>query len=311
MLANLLIYSNKITVEASGNVIGSDDANENGRFSVAIPAQKAGTELHVYAEDSVGNKSEETIVTVSDNTAPTKPAVNVVSDRDTVVTGTTEANAKVTVKTGNTTLGIGTANQSGQFKVTITKQRAGTTLTVFAEDASGNKSAAVAVNVLDKTPPASPTVNIFGDNQLTITGKAEPGSTVTIYSGNTLLGKATANSLGVFSVLIKSKQKAGTTATDKAGNKSAGKAFKVADKTAPSIPTANKVTSKSTVIAGKAEAGSTVYVYNGNKYISKAIADSKGNYKIKISKQKKGTTLKIYAKDKAGNQSGVRYVKVQ
>ncbi|MGG4042889.1 Ig-like domain-containing protein [Bacillus smithii] len=307
--------NNKITIEANGNVIGSDDANENGSFSVAIPVQKAGTELHVYAENSVGNKSEETIVTVSDNTAPTKPAVNVVSDRDTVVTGTTEANAKVTVKTGNTILGIGTANQSGQFKVTITKQRAGTTLTVFAEDASGNKSAAVAVNVLDKTPPASPTVNILGDNQLTITGKAEPGATVTIYFGKTLIGKATANSLGAFSVLIKSKQKAGTTliayATDKAGNQSAGKAFKVADKTAPSIPTANKVTSKSTVIAGKAESGSTVYVYNGNKYIGKVIADSKGNYKIKISKQKKGTTLKIYAKDKAGNQSGVRYVKVQ
>ncbi|WKB35438.1 Ig-like domain-containing protein [Terrilactibacillus sp. S3-3] len=254
-----------------------------------------------------------TTITV-DKTAPAKPKVNGVSDASTSVAGTAEAGSEVTVKNGSR-LGYKWADNKGNFKITIAKQKAGSKLTVSAEDGSGNKSAAATVTVSDKTPPAKPTVYTFGDNQTTISGKAEAYSKVVIKSGKTTLGQGTASSKGTFSVKIKSKQKAGTTLTayaiDKAGNQSAGTSFKVADKTAPGTPSVDKVTSKSTRVTGKAEKGAAVYVYNGSKYLGKAVASSQGRYSVKIHQQKKGAKLKVYAKDKAGNKSKIKEVKVQ
>ncbi|MGG3718269.1 Ig-like domain-containing protein, partial [Heyndrickxia ginsengihumi] len=303
----------KVTVKSGTTTLGTATADNNGAFQVTIAKQKAGTKLIVYAEDGSGNKSSSVTVTVVNKTVPAKPKVAAVNDNTTYVTGTAGAKAKIAIVRGSTTIGSGTADSKGAFKIKISKQKAGTILTIYAEDSSHNKSS-VTINVLDKTAPSSPTVSTFGDNQTTITGKAEAGSKITIKSGKTTLGTATTSSKGTFSVKIKSKQKAGTTltayATDKAGNQSAGKSFKVVDKTAPGVPTVSKVTYKSTTIAGKAEKGSNVYVYNGSKYIGKATVDSKGNYKIKISKQKKGSSLKLYAKDKAGNKSKYCYTKV-
>lgn len=304
-----------VKVAVNGKEIGSDSTDSNGNFSVSIPKQKAGTELHVYTEDGKGNQSEETVVTVQDKTAPAAPKVKEVSDASTVVTGTTEAGAKVTVKSGSNILGTATADHTGAFKVTIAKQKAGTKLVVYAEDAARNKSAETVVTVIDKTAPSAPSAKPFGDNQLTITGKAEAGAKVTIKRGKTVLGTGTASSKGTYSVRIKSKQKAGTVltayATDKAGNTSAGKSFKVTDKTAPGVPTAGKVTYKSTKVSGKAEKYATVYIYNGSHYVGKATASSKGAYTVHMKKQKRGSTLKIYAKDKAGNKSKYRYVRVK
>ncbi|MFC7395033.1 Ig-like domain-containing protein [Scopulibacillus cellulosilyticus] len=305
----------KVTVKRSTTVLGSAKAEANGKFNITINKQKAGTKLTIYSEDDSGNKSEEATVTVSDKTPPAKPKVDEVSDASTYVTGSAETGSKVTVKNGSMTIGSGNTDSKGAFKIKITKQKAGTTLSIYAEDAAHNKSATVTIKVMDKTPPAKPTVSTFGDNQTTISGKAEPESKVTIKYGKTVLGYATANSKGNFQVKIKHNQKAGTTltayATDKGGNQSQGATFKVIDKTPPTQPTVNKVTSKSTVVTGKAEKGSTVYLYNGSKYLGKATANSKGNYSIKIQKQKKGTTLKLYAKDKAGNKGKYKYIKVQ
>ncbi|MEK0397292.1 Ig-like domain-containing protein, partial [Lactobacillus delbrueckii] len=91
------------------------------------------------------------------------------SDASTAVTGTTEAGAKVTVKSGSKILGTATADKNGAFKVTIAKQKAGTTLTDYATDKAGNTSAGKSFKVEDKTAPSAPSVNRFGDNQTTIT----------------------------------------------------------------------------------------------------------------------------------------------
>ncbi|KYC65985.1 Ig-like domain-containing protein [Heyndrickxia coagulans] len=305
-----------VKVAVSGKEIGSDSTDSNGSFSVSIPKQKAGTELHVHTEDSKGNQSEETVVTVQDKTAPAAPKVGEVSDTSTVVTGATEAGAKVTVKSGSKILGTAKADHNGAFKVTIAKQKAGTKLVVYAEDAAGNKSGETTVTVIDKTAPAAPTVQPFGDNQTVITGKAEAGSTVTIKSGKTILGTATASSKGSFSVKIKSKQKAGTTltayATDKAGNTSAGKSFKVVDKTAPSAPSVNWFGDNQTTITGKAEAGAKVTIKRGKTVLGTGTANSKGTFSIRIkSKQKAGTTLTAYATDKSRNTSAGKSFKVE
>ncbi|KGT37336.1 peptidase M30, hyicolysin, partial [Heyndrickxia coagulans P38] len=307
----------KVTIKRGKTVLGTGTASSKGSFSVRIKSkQKAGTVLTAYATDKSRNTSAGKSFKVEDKTAPSAPSVNRFGDNQTTITGKAEAGAKVTIKRGKTLLGTGTASSKGSFSVRIkSKQKVGTVLTAYATDKAGNTSAGKSFKVEDKTAPSAPSVDRFGDNQTTITGKAEAGAKVTIKRGKTVLGTGTANSKGNFSIRIKSKQKAGTTlmayATDKSKNTSAGKSFKVADKTAPGVPTAGKVTYKSTKVSGKAEKYATVYVYNGSHYVGKATVNSKGTYSVHMKKQKRGSTLKIYAKDKAGNKSKYRYVKVK
>ncbi|WP_066259451.1 Ig-like domain-containing protein [Neobacillus drentensis] len=171
----------------------------------------------------------------------------------------------------------------------------------------------LATGFVDNVAPNKPIVNKVDNNDTVVTGKAEPGSTVTVKRGNTVLATAKAASNRVFSAKI-AVQKAGTklaiTAKDSAGNVSASVTLTVADVIAPNRPTVNKVDDNDRKVTGKAEANSRVTVKVGNKTLGSAYADSKGKYSVKIKAQKKGTTLAVTAKDKAGNQSSKRTIKV-
>ncbi|MEK3779308.1 Ig-like domain-containing protein [Paenibacillus sp. FSL R5-0810] len=87
----------------------------------------------------------------------------------------------------------------------------------------GANTGAYSLRMKELTPPAAPKVNALKSQSTKVTGKAEPSSTVTVYSGKTLIGKGTANKSGNFTVSIKA-QKAGKIltlyATDAAGNRS-------------------------------------------------------------------------------------------
>lgn len=82
------------------------------------------------------------------------------------------------------------------------------------------------------------------------------------------------------------------------------------DTTPPANPKVNKVKSSSTYISGKTEANATVTAYVGKTKIGTAKANKNGNYKIKISRKKAGTTLTIYAKDSSSNTSKPTKIKV-
>ncbi|MDM5212668.1 Ig-like domain-containing protein [Peribacillus sp. NJ4] len=172
---------------------------------------------------------------------------------------------------------------------------------------------ATATAFVDDVKPSKPSVNKVDNNDKVITGKAEASSTVTVKSGSKVLGSAKATSKGTFSVKI-AVQKAGTkltiTAKDSAGNVSSSASVTVVDVVAPSKPTVKKVDDNDKVVTGKAEANSTVTVKVGSKTLGSAKATSKGSYSVKIKAQKKGTTLSITAKDKAGNTSSKATTKV-
>ncbi|MED1471270.1 SpoIID/LytB domain-containing protein [Bacillus salipaludis] len=136
-----------IYVKAGSKVIGKGVADTKGKFKVTIPKQKAGTKLSISAKDTVGNTSKSFNLTVKDKIAPSKPKVNPVTYRDTVVTGTTEAKATITIKTRTKTLKYAKADSKGKFRATISRQKTGTTLYVTAKDPSGNVSSATAVKV--------------------------------------------------------------------------------------------------------------------------------------------------------------------
>ncbi|WP_199426865.1 S8 family serine peptidase, partial [Thermaerobacillus caldiproteolyticus] len=87
----------KVFVATGSSIIGQTKVDSKGKFSAAIPLQKAGTILTIYAENEWGVRSKSVTKKVQDKTPPSAPKVNTVTDRDTKVTGTTEASAKVIV----------------------------------------------------------------------------------------------------------------------------------------------------------------------------------------------------------------------
>ncbi|WP_246145502.1 Ig-like domain-containing protein [Bacillus rubiinfantis] len=250
-----------------------------------------------------------------DYTPPTKPSVSAVSDRDTSIKGKAEANSKVYVKRGSTFLGSATVATNGSFNVKIAKQKAGTSLTVYVEDTSKNRSPVAVVKVLDKSAPSAPTVNEVRNNSKKVTGKAEAGAKVIIKKGKTVLGSGYANKDRIYSISMKTLQKENTvlavTATDKAGNTSKATTVKVKDKIAPTKPKVNKITSRSTKVTGKAEAYARVYVKYGKKIIGSATVSKRGSFSVKISKQKTKRVLYVYAKDRAGNVGKTTKITVQ
>lgn len=139
-----------IKVSVFGIVIGVGTAQEDGSFTVRIFKQKAGTELSVTATDGDGIESEATIVTVKDVTTPDAPKVNPVNQGDTVVTGTAEPGATITVVSRRYVLGTAVANEKGEFQVTIPPQPSGNLLTVTATDAAGNVSSTTLVHVIGR-----------------------------------------------------------------------------------------------------------------------------------------------------------------
>ncbi|WP_335547459.1 Ig-like domain-containing protein [Neobacillus drentensis] len=168
-----------------------------------------------------------------DKTAPTVTKIYEVSDKATKVTGKTEAYATVKLYIAGKYQRSVTADKYGNFSFSISKQKAGTEIKVYAVDKAGNVSKAVSVKVVDKTAPSTPSVDKVTVKSTKVTGKAEAGSTVTVKAGSKVLGTATVDKYGKFSVKI-SKQKAGkvlsVTVKDKAGNTSSTKIVTVKKK---------------------------------------------------------------------------------
>lgn len=285
----------------------------DGTFSITNERMNAGTELEVVAVDEAKNSSPVTKVTVKDRTAPTQPKVNEVSDRSMTVTGTTEKNAKVILQKNKEELARTTADGTGQFTLTVSKQAVGTELVIIAQDDAGNASTPLSVFVVDKTAPAQPTVETVTDLLDTVKGKAEVDSTVTIKAGSTVLGEMTVKEDGLYAIII-GKQKAGTvltvTSTDKAGNVSQAVEMKVLARTAPAIPVVTEVTDQSTSIKGTAEVDSTIKVKVGTAELTKGVVGKDGTFNLAIAKQKAGTVLALISTDGAGNASKSIEVKV-
>ncbi|OIK09410.1 hypothetical protein BIV60_24020 [Bacillus sp. MUM 116] len=182
--------------------------------------------------------------------------------------------------------------------------------TLVVKDEEGNTTKIIFT--IDKTKPATPSMNSVSDLSTIVTGKAEAGSTVKLSINNMYQKSTTAAANGIYKFTI-SKQKSGTTisvtATDKVGNVSAPKSLKVVDKTPPAIQSVNKVTSKSKIVTGSAEKYATVKIYRGSTLIGKGAVYSNGKFSVAIKTQKANTYLKVYVIDKAGNQN-YRTIKV-
>ena len=117
-----------------------------------------------------------------DTTAPNAPTATVAGDGASV-TGTAEPGSTVTIygPDGTTVLGTAVAAADGSYTVPLSPALTnGEEITATATDANGNEGAPAAATAPDTTAPDAPTATVAGDGA-SVTGTAEPGSTVTIY----------------------------------------------------------------------------------------------------------------------------------
>ncbi|PKG21854.1 lytic transglycosylase domain-containing protein [Niallia nealsonii] len=219
-----------VTIKRGASILAAPTANKSGKFTAKIAPQKAGTKLTITYKNSLNTVSEAKVITVADKTSPAAPSLNKVTSVSKTVIGKAETGSTITLKVKNTVIGKGTADKAKNFKINIKSQKANTVITAIATDASKNTSKSSAIKVLDKTPPAPPSLNKTTSKSKVVTGKAEAGSTVILKANNKQIGTGKTDKSQNFKITIK-PQKANTiimaTATDSAKNTSKSKSIKV------------------------------------------------------------------------------------
>lgn len=295
-----------ITIKSAASYLGSGTASSDGNFEVSIPIQSAGTKLSIHATDASGNQSEVAETVVSDGTPPAPPVVHVLKDNETVVKGTAEPQSTIKVKLDNILLGEALTTKEGIFEVSIPKQKANSTLTIFASDKSLNLSDEVIIVVQDGTAPNIPLIHEVSDQSIIVTGIAEANATVEVIIDRKIVTSGLVQSNGEFSLNIP-MQIAGVqltfTVIDKAGNKSEQLIVTVSDKTNPTILNVTPVSSTSTSISGHTEGTTKVKLFKDEVLLAETESTSKGEFSLVFAPQKSGSELILIATDLAGNDS--------
>ncbi|HEK0155038.1 TPA: Ig-like domain repeat protein, partial [Pseudomonas aeruginosa] len=293
-----------VITDGNGNPIGQTTADANGNWTFAPASQLPdGTVVNVVARDAAGNSSPATSITV-DGVAPSAPVVEPSNGSE--LSGTAEPGSSVTLTDGNgNPIGQTTADASGNWTFTpSTPLPDGTVVNVVARDAAGNSSPPASVTV-DAVAPATPIVD--PSNGTTLSGTAEPGSSVTLTDGNdNPIGQVTADGSGNWTFTPTTPLPNGTvvnaTATDPSGNASSPASVTV-DAVAPATPVVNP--SNGTTLSGTAEPGATVTLTDGNgNPIGQVTADGSGNWTFTpTTPLANGTVVNATATDASGNTS--------
>ncbi|MDV6671854.1 BapA prefix-like domain-containing protein [Pseudomonas aeruginosa] len=290
--------------DGNGNPIGqvTADGSGNWSFTPTTPLPN-GTVVNATATDASGNTSAGSSVTV-DSVAPATPVIN--PSNGTTLSGTAEPGSSVTLTDGNgNPIGQVTADGSGNWSFTPSTPLAdGTVVNATATDPAGNTSGQGSTTV-DGVAPTTPTVNL--SNGSSLSGTAEPGSTVILTDGNgNPIAEVTADGSGNWTYTPSTPIANGTVvnvvAQDAAGNSSPGASVTV-DSQAPAAPVLNP--SNGTTLSGTAEPGATVTLTDGNgNPIGQVTADGSGNWSFTPGTPlPNGTVVNATASDPTGNTS--------
>ncbi len=321
----------KIVITNNAGVqIGTATADSNGNYVANLnPAQVNGEIISVVASDAAGNQSSPALVNAADITAPAAPGNLVVAEDGASVSGTAEPNSTIIIKAPDgTIIGQATAGPDGTFTIPISPaQTNGEALAVTATDGSGNTSPSGFADAPDSTPPLAPENVVISADGTTVTGTAEPGSTVTIRENGVKVGEAVADDQGNFSVDLippKANGEALTAdATDTAGNTGPTAPFDAPDITAAQTPVITGVeddaldvtgpvsqngltNDKTPTINGTGEPGTTITLYSGTTEIGTAVVGPDGQWSITLETDLPdgGHVLTATAVDANNNLSG-------
>lgn len=311
--------STVVIKDSQGNTLGRGTAGDDGTFSIGIsPAKINGETLSISVTDKAANSGPVETLSAPDKTAPAAPDGLIVATDGLSVSGQAEAGATVTIRdSSNTILGSAVANGSGQFIVPLnTAQTNGQALIATATDIANNESAAATVIAPDSTAPEMPKNVVISEDGASISGTAEPGSSITITTPDgTPLGSGKVDSEGL-NVLT-------ATATDAAGNSSptSGVFSVTLDTLPPAQPDAplisdnvapvignignNGATNDTTpTFSGTGEIGSTIILYNNGSEIGRTTVSDNGSWNFTPAALTPGTyIITVTETDVAGNIS--------
>lgn len=148
----LTVWQNgEIIVDYQGR-LGYTDLYSHTNFRFGIYRSSANNSIAKAHFDEVKMGSSYNDVKVGSGAAPVAPTVSMtskVTHHSTRVIGISRSAAKITVKSGTTTIGSATVDSKGKYKVAIKKQKVGTKLSIIATDATGNSSITILVTVVD------------------------------------------------------------------------------------------------------------------------------------------------------------------
>ena len=342
-----------VTIYDGGVAIGTAVVASNGTwtFTPSVDLSESTHQITVRATDAAGNTGPASpVFTLTvDLTPPDAPTAIVLTDdtgviRGTITSGTPtdasqpllagtgEPGGTITIYDNGVAVGTTTVLPNGTWSVTPDGPLPdGThTITVVETDAAGNQSTASEpiVFTVDTTPPLAPGDLVVSNDGGTITGTAEPGSTVTIREGDVTLGTVVADSQGNFSLTLSPPKINGeiltADATDAAGNTGPATAAASPDITPPQTPIIvsviddvqattgpvgpNGITNdRAPTVNGTGEAGSTITIYNGSDVLGTTVVPSSGLWSFTPSTPLTDGTyvLTATATDPAGNPSGI------
>ena len=282
-------------------------ADGNGNFTVTFASPLTGGEtISVVVVDAAGNASAPATLNAPSVAQPS----SVEPSNGEELSGSATPFATITLMRPNgEVLAETTADANGNWSWIPSPAWPDGTLIDMHTVAPGGFRPPVIRIVIDKTPPAAPTVEASNGAQLV--GTAEANSTVKItINGDTVSVTAAAD--GTWSYQPGSTLAHNTsvtiTATDRAGNVSQPTGLTI-DGQAPSAPTVGN--SNGTVFSGTAEAGSTVILSNANGVIGEALVDANGNWHFTASPAiANGGEVSVVARDPSGNTSPAQTVVV-
>ncbi|ADO68124.1 adventurous gliding motility protein AgmC [Stigmatella aurantiaca] len=301
-----------VNVIVDGTSVGTATANASGNWTLTPGAglSSGPHTVNATATDAAGNTSpvSNTNTFTVDADPPEAPVVvtpannSVTNDNTPIFSGTAEPGTTVAIYLGAVELVANVpVDASGNWTYTPTTPLADGTYDVsaVATDGVGNASGSSNVNrfTVDATGPAAPVItspvdgSSTGDSTPTITGTAEPGSTVTVVIDGTVVGTAPVDASGNWTYtpttpLAEGPHTVTATATDAAGNTgpTSEPVDFIIDESLPGTPEItgpanNSTTNDSTpVISGTAEPGSTVTVVIDGTVVGTVPVDASGNW---------------------------------
>ncbi|MCM3124180.1 MULTISPECIES: C39 family peptidase [unclassified Mesobacillus] len=290
-----------IKVLRGETLLGYGVAGGNGYLINFSQPIAGGTQLILKIEET----NLKTVVTY-------KPAVlNNVNDKQKIISGRVTPGALVTASVNGNVIPLnGQVGNDGEFEFTqSTLLKYGQSIRVVS--VTDDIQSVITTKVTAAPAPMKPKVNTVTNKNTYISGYAEPGNTVIIYSGKTKYTAKASVTSGYYRIFLLDNRPlaSGTTVSiysvaDRYNSKSSKLTVKVLDKVPPAVPRVNKITNKSFTMTGSAEANSVLYVSRNSKSFKTVKVNSKGKFYIRVPLQAANTKMEFYAKDSAGNKSG-------
>ncbi|MFJ4441846.1 BapA/Bap/LapF family large adhesin [Pseudomonas sp. NPDC089422] len=296
---------------AAGDLLGSVVVPASGSFSVSLsPLQLDGQTLDVTQTDPQGHASSAAQATAPDLTPPAQPTDLAISGDGLALTGNAPGAASVTVisPTGvETTVSV---NPDGSFSVPLSPALInGETVTVVVADAAGNGTAPSSVTAADSSPPAPATDIAVSPDGGTISGTAEPGTTVIVRDGNAELGTATVGPDGTFVVQVNPPLAAGDSVqlvVHDAGNNETGITVNGPNGSELAAPTNLAISADGFLLTGQGTVGSLITVTSVGTTLGTGTVGSDGIFRIFFANaQLNAQTLNVSARASAGSNPSV------